>query len=147
MSTKTLGWLVGARDGKKLGSRPYPNEQHFSKHRPSGPVLSQSRDVSLSATLSVCLFVPFYVIFFEASHWPTDHMINSRPLIGQPSFTTKLSTRYGGDGGDGERRGGKRWEGKNKQKNEMKCFKAFWQRCYYPHRSRDALSPVCGVFS
>ena len=21
-----------------------------------------------------------------------------------------------------------------------------WQRCYYPHRSRDALSPVCGIF-
>ena len=22
-----------------------------------------------------------------------------------------------------------------------------WYRCYYPHRSRDALSPVCGIFS
>ena len=22
----------------------------------------------------------------------------------------------------------------------------FWYRCYYPHRSRDALSPVCGIF-
>ena len=22
-----------------------------------------------------------------------------------------------------------------------------WHRCYYPHRSRDALSPVCGIFS
>ena len=21
-----------------------------------------------------------------------------------------------------------------------------WYRCYYPHRSRDALSPVCGIF-
>ena len=21
-----------------------------------------------------------------------------------------------------------------------------WNRCYYPHRSRDALSPVCGIF-
>ena len=21
-----------------------------------------------------------------------------------------------------------------------------WHRCYYPHRSRDALSPVCGIF-
>ena len=21
----------------------------------------------------------------------------------------------------------------------------FWYRCYYPHRSRDALSPVCGI--
>ena len=22
-----------------------------------------------------------------------------------------------------------------------------WYRCYYAHRSRDALSPVCGIFS
>ena len=22
-----------------------------------------------------------------------------------------------------------------------------WHRCYYPHRSRDALSPVCGIFN
>ena len=22
-----------------------------------------------------------------------------------------------------------------------------WHRCYYPHRSRNALSPVCGIFS
>ena len=22
-----------------------------------------------------------------------------------------------------------------------------WHRCYYPHRSRDALSPLCGIFS
>ena len=22
-----------------------------------------------------------------------------------------------------------------------------WYRCYYPHRSRDALSPVCGIFT
>ena len=22
----------------------------------------------------------------------------------------------------------------------------FWYWCYYPHRSRDALSPVCGIF-
>ena len=21
-----------------------------------------------------------------------------------------------------------------------------WHRCYYPHRSRDSLSPVCGIF-
>ena len=21
-----------------------------------------------------------------------------------------------------------------------------WHRCYYPHRSRDALSPICGIF-
>ena len=22
----------------------------------------------------------------------------------------------------------------------------FWYRCYYPHQSRDSLSPVCGIF-
>ena len=22
-----------------------------------------------------------------------------------------------------------------------------WYQCYYPHRSRDALSPVCGIFN
>ena len=38
--------------------------------------------------LSVCLSVPFHAIFFEASHWPSDHMTRSRPLIGQPSFPT-----------------------------------------------------------
>ena len=23
----------------------------------------------------------------------------------------------------------------------------FWYRCYYPHRSRESLSPVCGIFN
>ena len=37
----------------------------------------------------VCMYVvPFHAIFFEASHWPSDHMTRSRPLIGQPSFPT-----------------------------------------------------------
>ena len=27
--------------------------------------------------------------FFEASHWPSDHMIRSRPLIGQPPSLTQ----------------------------------------------------------
>ena len=27
---------------------------------------------------------PPHVIYFEASHWPSDHMISSRPFIGQP---------------------------------------------------------------
>ena len=22
----------------------------------------------------------------------------------------------------------------------------FWYRCYYPHRSRELVSPVCGIF-
>ena len=26
-------------------------------------------------------------------------------------------------------------------------FTLLWYRCYYPHRSMDALSPVCGIYS
>ena len=32
------------------------------------------------------------------------------------------------------------------ERGKKKCFKASWRRCYYPHRSRDSLSPVCGIF-
>ena len=35
------------------------------------------------------------------------------------------------------------------QKNWVFCYSWFtllWYWCYYPHRSRDALSPVCGIF-
>ena len=41
-----------------------------------------------SRCLSVCPLS--HEAFFEASHWPKGHMISSRPLIGQPSFTIKL---------------------------------------------------------
>ena len=33
---------------------------------------------------SVCLCAPSDAVLFEASHWPRDHMISSRPLIGEP---------------------------------------------------------------
>ena len=36
------------------------------------------------------------------------------------------------------------------QKNQVFWYSwstLLWHRCYYPHRSRDALSPVCGIFS
>ena len=26
-------------------------------------------------------------------------------------------------------------------------LKASWRRCYYPHRLRNSVSPVCGIFS
>ena len=45
--------------------------------------------------MSVCLCVcvsPPHAILFEASDWPSDNMISSRPMIGQPSLTIKLST-------------------------------------------------------
>ena len=31
-------------------------------------------------------------------------------------------------------------------RDKKKCLKASWRRCYYPHRSRDTLSPVCWIF-
>ena len=34
---------------------------------------------------------PHNAIFFEASHWPSDHMIRSRPLIGRsPKIVSKI---------------------------------------------------------
>ena len=55
----------------------------FSKNWPLADSFIESR-----CPCSVCVFVPFHAIFFEASHWPSDHMPRSRPLIGQPSFPT-----------------------------------------------------------
>ena len=39
--------------------------------------------------LSVCLS-PSHAIIFEASHWPSGHMIRSRPLIGRPPLVHGL---------------------------------------------------------
>ena len=49
--------------------------------------------VAMSVHMSyVCrILSPSHGIFFEASHWPSYHMISLRPLNGQPSFITKLS--------------------------------------------------------
>ena len=65
----------------------------FSPNRPTGLIWSRSRDVR---PYVCCILSPSDAIFFEASHWPSDHMISLRPLIGQPSFTTKLSIRVKG---------------------------------------------------
>ena len=50
----------------------------FSQNRPLGPfcLVVPSPSVSISS--------PLHSLFFEASHWPWDHIISSRPLIGQP---------------------------------------------------------------
>ena len=112
------------------------NVSHFFLHQ-LGPLGRVGLVVAMSVSVPP---VPFYVIF-EASHWPSGHMVSSRPLIGQPSFTTKLSNPplfflffffvqkpLGGDcGGEG-------WK---------KCLKASWRRCYYLHRSGELVSPVC----
>ena len=45
-----------------------------------------SHRVAMSVCLSGCLFAPSDAVFLEASHWPWDHMIISRPLMGPPSL-------------------------------------------------------------
>ena len=46
--------------------------------------------VCLVLAMTSCIYVvcmsPAREIYSEASHWPSDHMTRSRPLIGQPSF-------------------------------------------------------------
>ena len=55
---------------------------------------------------------PSHVIFFEASHRPSDHMISLGPPIGQPFITTKLRVgRVGGGGGRGGGGGNKKMGG------------------------------------
>ena len=56
----------------------------------SGPSWSSSRDVRLLSSWTCCCLSPSHAIFFEASHWPCDHMIGSRPLIGQLSPPSPL---------------------------------------------------------
>ena len=61
------------------------------------PILSWSRDVSLYIYIYIYLSVhlsTFYVNFFEASHWPSGHMIRSRPLIGLHPPSPKLYLSY-----------------------------------------------------
>ena len=55
----------------------------FSPNRPTGPIQSSSRDVYVFIYLYLDMS-PSHVIFFKVSHWPSDHMIRSRPLIGHP---------------------------------------------------------------
>ena len=62
---------------------------NFHQLGPLGRVgLVVTESVCVCVCVSVCLFVPSHAIFFEASHWPSDHMTRSRPLIGQASFPT-----------------------------------------------------------
>ena len=45
----------------------------------------RTKEILVSNIGCPCIYIlsPFHVIFFEASHWPSGHMISSRPLIGQ----------------------------------------------------------------
>ena len=96
----------------------------ISPNRPTGSIWSSRRNVRLY----VCIILsPPHVIFFKASHWPSDHMISSGPLIGQSSFPPPL---------------------------KKKCHQPLWQRrqrkklywCYYLHLLRDLVSPLWGIF-
>ena len=103
----------------------------------------------MSVYISVC---PLFMLFFKASHWPSGDMINSRPLIGKPSFTTKLSNPppLSPLPPQGEKRNFAHKSPLAAEaamaagRDKKNCLKASWRRCYYP--SRDALSPVCGIF-
>ena len=55
--------------------------QSFFQRIGHWPILSQSRNVRPYVCLS-----PFMQFFFEASHWPSGHMIRSRPLIDRLSL-------------------------------------------------------------
>ena len=58
------------------------------------PFLPASFSKNLSSSrMSVYVYIcpHFHVIYFEASHGSSDHMISLRPLIGQPSFPTYLA--------------------------------------------------------
>ena len=55
-----------------------------------GPLGQVGLVVDMSVCLSVCLS-PSHAIFFEASYWPSGHMISSRPLIGHSPSLPNLA--------------------------------------------------------
>ena len=65
-----------------LTNKPKHGQLHIFKESALRPILSISRDVRVSVCLCVCPLPMRF--FFEASHWPSDYMIRSRPLIGRP---------------------------------------------------------------
>ena len=58
-----------------------PGSWIFTDSAPLGPV---GLVVNISVGVCVCL-TSILNVFFEAFYWPSDNMISSRPLIGQPS--------------------------------------------------------------
>ena len=144
----------------------------FSKHRPSGLMLSISRNVRLSVGLSVRLFtfeVPFKCIFAPTSQSQMSNIFRDSEFLGKSNgkkwsqiwtllFRSSLKfpqknnnfwlilsdifldifecLRF-------------RWFFLFFKKNQLlgySWFTLMWHWCYYLHRSRDALSPVCGIF-
>ena len=121
---------------------------YFSPTLPSGPSWSSSQRVCLCVCLSVCLFVPFQCDFclglslvprshdeIPASHWSN--------LLPYHIMVVVLAVWVGGQkplvGDDGERGGGVK-----KKINHATSSNLY--RLYYPNRSRELVSPVCGIF-
>ena len=109
---------------------------------------------------------PPHAIFYEASHWPSGLMIKSRPLIcqhpppfpGAPrGFPRVFPGFYQGFTGFFRVFSSGNYNfllRKIRQPlnsftffeiNQATSPKLYWS--YYPHWSRDSLSPVCGTFS
>ena len=60
-------------------------QRWFSKNRPFADSFIESRCQFIYKSIYISMYLsPSHVIFFEASHWPSGHMIRSRPLIGRP---------------------------------------------------------------
>ena len=88
----------------------------IKKNRPLGRFIHR-----VAMSVYICIYMsPPQAIFFEASHWPSDHMISSRPPPSSPSPPRFF------------------------------LIICFWYCCYYPHKLRDSVvsgmcmpTPVC----
>ena len=59
------------------------------KCKVSEPIFTESAPLggfSYRVAMSMCASAPLGAVFYEAFHWPSGHMISSRPLIGPPSL-------------------------------------------------------------
>ena len=93
----------------------------ISPNWPTGWIRSSRCDVRLY----VCIILSLpRVIFFETSHWPSDHMISSRPIIGQPSSPPLKKMPPAPLVAAAKK-------------------KIYW--CYYLHWLRDLVTPVWGI--
>ena len=70
-------------------SSPAAFRPHFQNIGPQVNSFSTS-NVRQYMNIYICICPLPMHFFFKASHWPSDHKISSRPLIGQPSFPSLL---------------------------------------------------------
>ena len=86
MDFSSSGDLV--RGGRAVVHSTAEHWSTFSSTLPSGPSWSSSCHVRMYVCMYVCMSAPSSAVFFQASHWPTDHMkslfqslfTNSAPL-------------------------------------------------------------------